>query len=276
LKGAGIDLEIALTTRAGDARSLAAAADVDAVIVVGGDGSVHEVASGLIAGRSRAALGIIPAGSGNDFARALGLRGGLSTVVSMLSVARPVLVDHGRVTWHSETLSGESIFFNAVGCGFDAYVADRARMVRHLRGYPRYLVAALRSLRTWTSPEASITCDGFSWHGDMLLCTVGNGVSSGGGFMLTPRAAVDDGRLDMCLARDMPVGRILVVLPRALVGSHLSAPEISYKTLRTVDMEFGRGIPVHVDGEIVSADVRKVSVEIVRGGLNVLRPAPEP
>lgn len=279
LARSGVNVEHVFTTARYHARQLAShvTSDIDAVVAVGGDGTVHEVGCGLIESGARVPLGVVPAGSGNDFSRALGVTAHEEGVAHYLLNAAVDLIDVGHIAWHSHSESGESVFLNAVGCGFDALVAANATRIRHLRGYPRYLVAILKTLRHWKAPHVTVHFEGDHheeqvWEGPLLLCTAGNGVSSGGGFMLTPRAVLDDGLLDMCLVRDMSFRRILTVLPLAIRGTHLSQREVVSDVVEKITIESETGFPVHLDGEIVSDAVLRVHIEARAGRLLVLRP----
>jgi diacylglycerol kinase (ATP) len=272
LKKAGADVEIARTASPGDARHFGATTDCERVVVVGGDGTVHEVASGMLESGRDAALGVVGAGSGNDFSRALGMPRTIADMCDVFVSAVPRPIDYGRLRWRSREKSGESIFVNAVGCGFDAFVAHRSRRMRMLRGYPRYLVTVLTSLAQWRNPVGTIQAGSFSWSGPMLLCTLGNGISSGGGFLLTPTARLDDGRLDLCVAHAMTIPRLLQILPRALRGTHIGQAEISYEEVSSAKITLEFGVPVHVDGEIVAPDILEMEVEVISEGLKVLAP----
>lgn len=270
LKAAGRDVEFVVSAGRHHLRQIVSETTADQVIAVGGDGTAHDAARGVIAGDGAAVLGIVPAGSGNDFSRALGMPGDTSAAAAALIQAKPSLIDYARVTWSAPSGDGSSLFVNAIGCGFDAAAAARARRVRYLRGIPRYLVAALSELTRWSSPQIIIESDEIKWEGRALLVTLGNGVSSGGGFLLTPRADMQDGLLDLCVAHQMSIYRILRVLPAALAGKHLDLPEISFANVRQVGMTFEPGVPVHLDGEIATMDAHSIRVEVIPKRLKVL------
>ncbi len=282
LEATGVPFEIVVTERPNHASALArrAAAYADAVVAAGGDGTVHEVAAGLL-GADRAALGVIPLGTGNDFADVLGLPKRTPDAVRALLAAEAVPTDGGTVRWR-EAGDGrwhEAVFINAVGIGFDALVAAEAERTKWLRGVSGYAAAVLRTLRRWTQPtvEARSLGPGGAWRevyrGPLFLAAVGNGTSVGGGFRLTPEARLDDGLLDLCLvAGPLALRRILRLMPRAFRGHHLGEPEVTAERIRRFSLRTEHGVPVHLDGEVLTRSAVEVTVAVQPGAFRVLRP----
>lgn len=269
----GLDAQIARTAAPGHAAALArAAAEAGrAVVAVGGDGTVHEVACGLIAAGAPTPLGVIPCGTGNDFAKLTGLPRRPQQAVAALATAVPRAFDYGVVAWAGEDGAGERPFVNAVGAGLDGAVAAAVGRYKHLPGMTGYLVAALEGLRRWHAPVARVvTDDGLLYEGPLLLTTVANGRSSGGHFLLTPHAAADDGRLDVCCIRDLPFRRVASLIPRVVVGRHGAAPEVNMRQATVVTLAAEAPLPLHADGEVLAAAARTVTARVVPGGLRVL------
>ena len=282
---AGLSFEVWQTEAPGHALALARNVQGDgrAVVAVGGDGTVHEVARGVIENGVRVPLGVIPMGTGNDFVKTIGMPGDPVAAVAALARARPEQVDYGQVRWR-ESGSGvmqEQAFVNAVGAGFDAQVAHTVDAFRWLPGVTSYLAAVLRTLRCWSSPPvvvARVTDGGEEvplYDGPLLLATVGNGVSSGGTFYLTPHASIRDGLLDACIVEHASPWRIIQILPRALRGRHESAPEVRTARVRRLRIRAEAPLPVHADGEMLSAGTQEIEVSVVEKGLRVLVPSPE-
>ena len=290
---AGLDGEVTVPRGEKETAEMAcrAARAGQGVIAVGGDGTVQHAARGVIESGAAVPLGVVPLGTGNDFARQLGMPRGLRTSVAALKAARPVRVDYGVVRWQADGRPAERPFVNAVGVGFDAQVAREVAAFKAVPGLAAYLAAVLRTLRRWRAPDVTVwASDGAQpdvqangggrparrpsrlYGGPLLLVTVGNGATSGGGFRLTPGARLDDGLLDVCLIRAVPARRVLRLLLPALRGRHGHAPEV--QMLRTSDLriESAQGIPVHADGEVLTGAARWVEVEVVPGGLLALRP----
>lgn len=266
LDAAGAEYRVGLTARRGHAVELAsrAASDGwDAVVAVGGDGTVHEVANGVL-DAGQGALGIVPEGSGNDFAHAAGVALTLRDAVArLLDPAPPRAVDAGRV--------GDRWFVNGVGIGLDARVAIEANRVRRLRGVGMYLWALARVLGAFRPPRAAIEVDGRAWReGELTLVTLGNGPRQGGGFRMNPEALLDDGMLDLCAAFGLSMPQILGLLPRTMRGTHLGLPGVHCTRGLRVVVRSEDGLPVHADGEIIAEDAREVSIELHPGRLRLI------
>lgn len=276
----GLTAEIRLTEAPGHAERLAyeAAATADAVVAVGGDGTIHEVSAGLIAHGGGVPMGLLPQGTGNDFAKMFALPATLEAGVARLAHAAPVPVDYGEVTWAAEGQTHTSVFVNAVGIGFDAQAAHAAQAFKRLPGSTlAYLAAVLQTLRHWASPAVQLFDDEAPnaqprFAGKMFLLCVSNGVSSGGGFYLTPEARLDDGLLDACLITDATRARALRMLPSVLKGRHVTAPEVRMHRTTTLHLTTDRPLPLHADGEMLTLAATALTVRIVPGGLQVLAP----
>ncbi len=281
LDASGARFELLTTERPNQASQLArrVAARFDAVVAAGGDGTVREVAAGVLG--TGAALGVVPLGTGNDFARLLGMPTGPGAAVGALLDAPAVPVDGGLVRWRERDSvhRHEAVFVNAVGVGFDALVAAEAARSKWTRGLSGYIAAVARTLRAWPQPEVEargVGADGEEWDvytGHFFLAAVGNGTSVGGGFRLTPDARIDDGLLDLCfVAGPLSLGRIVRVLPCAIRGRHLSEPEVRSGRVRQVSLRSASGLPVHADGEVLTRAAVTVAVEVVPAAFQMLRP----
>jgi len=191
----GMTWRMVCTTRAGQATELARqAAEEGASLVVaaGGDGTCGEVANGIVGMPAR--LGILPLGTGNDFARCAGISENLQTAVENLFTGKPRRVDLGWVNGR--------YFLNIAGCGFDAAVAERVnRGFRFVSGTAAYIAAVVHTLITFKPPHMRITMDDEEVYLRALLCTVANTQSYGGGMRIAPYAQIDDGLLDVCIAQ---------------------------------------------------------------------------
>jgi diacylglycerol kinase family enzyme len=220
-------------------------------------------------------------GTGNDFVKTIGMPGRPAAAIAALRQAQPQAVDHGWVQWEEQGASHQEAFVNAVGIGFDARVAHEAQAFKRLPGVTAYLAAVFRTLRRWTSPPVRVTVetgagdDVCMYDGPLLLATVGNGVSSGGTFYLTPRASIQDGVLDACVVAHASPWRIVQVLPRALRGRHTDEPEVHMATVRRLRLQAEAPLPLHADGEVLSTGTRTLDVRIATGMLQVLMPPGE-
>ncbi len=278
LRAAGMDVETVVTRAPGHARELAAEAVAQrrpAVAAVGGDGTVHEVVAGLLEAAGTApppSLAVLPLGSGNDFAAALGLPADPLEAARTLAGARPRPVDAGRV----ETGGGEARFFaNGVGAGFDARVALRARSIPRLTGPALYGTALLWELALLRTPSVEVRVDGRDgFEGPACMVTVSNGPRHGGGFQLCPGAAVDDGALDVLVVEAVSRRRLLGFLSGSLKGGVPEAPGVRRLRGREVELRAGGDLPAHVDGEILSTGAHRIRLEVLPGRLRVLAPDP--
>lgn len=234
----------------------------EGVVAVGGDGTVQEVACGLLG--SDAALGVVPAGTGNDFARSAGLVGGAWADPAWMWRADPVRIDVGK-------LNGK-LFLNVAGVGFDAEVARRVAGRRGRRhGTLTYLVEALRLLPVYRNPVLRIVADGRVIEGPTLLLAAGNGRFYGGGMMICPDAGLDDGFFDVCLAGDLGRAETLLALVRVYGGRHLQSPKFQHFRTRRLRIEGPPTVAVHADGEL--AGFLPVDLELEPQALSLLAPS---
>ncbi len=258
------------TSARGDGIEIArrAASDgADVVAAAGGDGNIGEVANGLAGTRAR--LGIIPLGTGNDFARALGLHGSLDLAVRTLVEGRSRRIDLGR--------AGERYFINVAGCGFDAVVASRVnRGFRLLRGTAAYVAAVLLTLMTYRPPRMRIIVDGEQQDLRAMLCCIANSTSYGGGMRIAPDARIDDGLLDVCILKEAGAWEFLRAFPRVFRGTHTTHPKFSTRTAPRVIVMTDRLMPVLIDGEAIQLIAgTPITFEVVPKAIEVMMPQPE-
>jgi diacylglycerol kinase (ATP) len=265
-KRIGLDFDMQLTQAPEHATELARehSAEFDVVVAVGGDGTVNEVAAGAV--KSKAVMGVIPTGTGNDFARALGRLKSLQDYIHRIVDGKVKAIDTGVLTLNNREL----IFVNGVGAGFDAEVARESLNVHRLKGLSRYLYAVLKTLAKYKSVQMSIELDDRLLEGKRYLVAVGNGISAGGGFLLTPDARLDDGLLDVCLVSDLSVGRVLRVLPSVLNGSHGKYPEVTMRQAKRIRIKSEMPVSIHRDGEVPSQKVSEFELRVDPGYLHIV------
>lgn len=276
LEDAGIEATLRTTAAPGDAERWARelGAEGATVVVAGGDGTVHEVANGLAG--TAGTLGVIPVGTGNDYANALGMAKSPEAAARQLVTARPRAIDVGRLAWADATGEHRRVVANAVGAGFDGHAAGIAGETKWLGGRAAYLAAVFRTLRQWPAlaPHVRTEAEGadLAYDGRLFLVEVGVGHSVGGGFLLTPDAVPDDGLLDVCLVRQLPTARALRLLPMTFSGGHVSAPEVSMAQTVRFSLASDGPFAIQADGEVLTTDARAFSVAIDPGALSVLAP----
>ncbi len=259
----GKELDIQWTSGPGHAVEIARTAknNHDAVCVVGGDGTFHEVANGLMP--DPIPVVFVPSGSGNDFA---GLVGCPRTPEELFHVLNDGV--GGRVDVID---CGVRYCVNSCGLGFEALVTKHSRSIRYLGGLPLYLLAAAKALFAFECPVMTVTLPGGEViEGERLLLSIGNGVSAGGGFYLTPDARPDDGLIDLCLVDKMRRGRILRLLPLSLKGEHTNEDGVEMRRVQSLTVRCERPLHCHIDGEYIGDDKSPMSFTVLHRRLPVL------
>jgi diacylglycerol kinase (ATP) len=212
-----------------------------------------------------AAFAIVPSGSGNDFAAAVGVTD-VDTAIDAIERGSIRSVDFGVVNGRR--------FANCVGMGLDAEVGALAARLRK-RGYPAapsYYAAALIGLFMVKTVGVRVDANGVVRRFDRgVMVTVGNGHSYGGGFRGAPNASIDDGMLDAYVFSDIEgVFARTALMQRIRAGSHVGAPNVASILASSLVVDFDRDVAMHVDGEILS--VKRAEVTLVPGGLRVVGP----
>jgi YegS/Rv2252/BmrU family lipid kinase len=269
-------VDLVLTERPGHARTLAReAADqgYGLVVAAGGDGTVHEVINGLVRGdRADVPLGVLPIGSGNDFAFAAGIPLDLELAMTRLFSGAPQTVDLGRV----ENERGRYEFFhNNLGIGFDAVVVIRSEAITRIQGFLMYFVAVLQTiLLYYQTHQFELRFDEELVRQESLFLALGVGPRGGGGFLLTPNARQNDDLIDSCLVN--PVGRLtmLSMLLRVMKGTHVTSPHVTMRQNRRILVRSQTPLPVHVDGEVFAYPrdgVYELTITSVPAAVRVMR-----
>lgn len=260
----GLDAHVSITESPRHATLLAQEATSRVVVAAGGDGTVNEVVNGLI-GTSKT-LGVLPIGSGNDLIKSIGVPRDIDSALRTIAGGKSIRIDCGTVK-----CGGSNRYFaNGVGIGFDAAVAERTRQITFLRGTALYIMAVFQTLGKYIAPEFTISIDSRSTTSHNLLIAIGNGRCAGGGFYLTPDAKTSDGLLDICMIADLPVRRILSIMPKVMKGRHTDSSEVTMRLGRRISVKAEDPFFVHADGEIVGRNVQSVEVGIVEKAISVL------
>lgn len=233
---------------------------IDALVVVGGDGTVN---LGLQAtAGTDVPLGIIPAGTGNDIARCVDLVGdGVTpqTLAARIAAGQPRRIDLAQV--------GERRFATVLAAGFDAKVNERANTMRWPRGPMRYNLAIVAELRTFRPISYVLDLDGTTLRAEAMLVAVGNGPSFGGGMRIAEGARLDDGLLDVVLIGPMSRPRLVRLFPQIYSGAHVERPEFTRHRVRRVTVA-APGIVGYADGERLGP--LPLSVECLPGAGRIL------
>ncbi len=275
----GLAVEVRETTApraASDLALVAARGGAATVVAVGGDGTVHEVAEGLMRAGERAeerpVLGVVPAGTGNDFAKLVGVERGLDRALDVIAAGTARVWDVGRARWKGGE-GGEEVFVNAVGTGIDVEVVRQLDRLSRLPGVVSYVVALLRALRGYRAVGLDLRIDGARASRDVMMIVVANGRCIGGGFHVCPAARPDDGWLDTCVVDEVGLPGIARIIPRILRGRHGGDRAVSIGRAREV-LIVARGpedLFFQLDGELREPrGARELDVHILPGALRVL------
>jgi diacylglycerol kinase (ATP) len=247
----------------------------DLVIAMGGDGTAHEVINGLmqVPAAQRPALGVVPIGSGNDFAYALGIpvEPDRALVQALTGSATPV--DVGLLT---DERGRQEYFDNTIGIGFDTVVTIHSHHMPLLRGFVMYFVAVIQTiLMNHNVARMQFETDGEKWEQENLMLVVCNGPREGGGFMIAPNAKADDGILEYMLVRKVGRAMMFRLVPEFMRGTHVGFPQIRTGRCKKLSLTSDRPLYIHADGEIFTdfgSNLKGLTIEILPGALQVVRP----
>lgn len=256
--------EVRLTEHTRHAFALASeavTAGCELIVAVGGDGTMNEVATALVA--TPAILGLIPAGSGDGLGRHLGLHGSLRHALHVL--------DHGRIQVIDTGVADGHAFFCAAGMGFEAELAHRFNQLRR-RGFLRYLLTGAKVLRTWQPQEYTVSSPEFKLQRRAFTLVVANACQYGNNAKIAPRARVDDGVLDLSIVPPLTLWNALPLAARLFAGSIDSAANMECRRAQRVIVERTEPGLLHTDGELHQAGTR-IEFSIRPASLRVLTPA---
>jgi diacylglycerol kinase (ATP) len=233
----------------GDLARQAADGGASLLVVVGGDGTVNEVANG-IAGRE-IDLAVIARGTGWDFVRTYGIPRRLEDAVNVALEGRTQVIDVGRAHYRAwDGTEQESLFVNIASAGMSGAIAKRANETsKALGGKASYLWATLAVFTRWRNDEVRVTVDGETRIGRMHDVVVANGRYFGGGMMICPEAEPDDGLFEVLLIGDLTKRDLLLTLPKTYRGAHLPHPKATLMRGARVEVETPQPLPVELDGE---------------------------
>jgi diacylglycerol kinase (ATP) len=269
--------DIVRTERPGHAIQLAdeaASNEYEAVIAVGGDGTSNEVLNGLMQAWKRGSqstrMGVIGIGRGNDFAFGFGIPKGLKDGFEVVLQGKYRSMDVGYIV--GGDYPHGRYFGNGVGIGFDAVVGFEAMKLTHLHGFMNYVIAALRTIFLFfNAPLVQIDYDGKTLTQPSLMVSIMNGKRMGGGFMMAPQAATDDGLLDLCIAGQLSRLGILTMIPRFMNGTQTTQPQIKTGRAAKIHIKAIEGVlPAHADGETICTAGKELSIEIIKQPLEIL------
>jgi YegS/Rv2252/BmrU family lipid kinase len=285
LAGRGLSAAIHQTRGPGHATDLArnaATGGASLIIVAGGDGTIHEVANGLVALDGEIPpIGIIPVGTGNDFFRMLGGSKAPGAALDEILAGAVRRFEVGRVRYNGT----ESVFVNLLGLGVDVEVLRKRAEFPRLKGLTQYLVALVSALTSFRPVSVKVDFEGSEGSGEKsfvenrtILIAVTVGPSVGGGFLLNPDASPLDGLLDLFFVEPLGMLKLARYIPRVIRGTHRGLPELIQRRITRAVIERSDGKPFffEMDGEGMPDPVDRLELEVCPELLPVLVPRRDP
>jgi len=246
----------------------------DLVVAVGGDGTVHEVVNGLmqVPPETRPALGIVPLGSGNDFAHILNIPEEPGEALLSAINGQPHSLDVGSVRDENDRLE---YFNNTIGMGFDSVVNLYTRKITVIHGFLMYFLALIITIfRSFDPINLHVETDQETWDLNALMLALGNGPREGGGFIITPAAKLDDGLLNYVTIKKISRLMMLRLVPEVMRGTHGRFKQVRMGTCRRMTVTSQQPLYIHCDGEIYAGfgtDVRKLAIQILPNSIFFLK-----
>ncbi|MBM3276620.1 MAG: diacylglycerol kinase family lipid kinase [Candidatus Handelsmanbacteria bacterium] len=260
--GPAVDLR--LTQAPGHAQELARQAlkeGCQRLVVLGGDGTLHEVLPALA--HTQVPLGLLPCGTGNDLARALGVPRNLDQALGLLRRGRPSSIDLAR--------AGEALFCTVAAFGFDAQISEAMRQGQiPFSGTAGYLYATLGHLSRFTPLQVRLEGEFGGFEGQVLLVATANTRSYGGGMKIAPAANPRDGKLEVCIVRELPRRQVLALLPRLFWGDHVHHQAVRIERTAWLRLHSAQPQLLHADGEPLAHT--PLTIEALPRALQVVLP----
>jgi len=226
----------------------------EGLFLIGGDGTVNLAVQELVG--SGLGLALIPAGTGNDFARTLNLKlKNPEQLIKHYLSSRPSLIDVGKV--------GEKYFVDVLSTGFDSMVNERANAMKRIKGRAKYNISILLVLSTFKPKSYRFSIDGFAFESKAMLIAVSNGICYGGGMKVTPDAQIDDGLFDILILSPVSKLEFLKVFPKVFFGKHTTHPAVKISRGRSVEID--SDAVAYADGELVGP--LPVKARVIERGL---------
>jgi len=259
-------LTVVATRSSGEEAHLARSAienESTTLVAVGGDGTCSRIAAEILKSGRACRLAVVPAGTGNDFAKTIGVTGHTPRQIADL-------VSSGNATRIDVGLADNHYFLNSCGFGFDASVLEASQKVRFLKGDAVYIYAALRQLFSYRGIPVAVTGASGVKRGPMLMVTVSNGRFLGGAFKIAPHASVLDGKLDACFFGDSNVVERVRLFVGAMRGTHLGMRSVSAASVQELALTFASAPSMEMDGELRRARSKTVELKCLPRALSVV------
>jgi diacylglycerol kinase (ATP) len=247
----------------------------DIVVAMGGDGTVHEVMVGLmqIPENKRPMMGIVPIGSGNDFAYSMRItKDPAHALANALKAEDIQAVDVGKITdEHGRT----EYFDNTLGIGFDAVVTIRSHKIPIVKGFLIYLVAVIQTIILNHNPaKMQMETETKKWEQDLLMLTLCNGPREGGGFMLSPNSKNNDGKMEFLTVTKLSRATMFRLVPEFLKGTHMRFKQVQMGEFKTFKISSDLPLYIHADGEVYTSfgsNLHKIDFEVLPQAIKVIK-----
>jgi diacylglycerol kinase (ATP) len=272
LNAEGVEFDLVFTEGPGHAIELAERAANDGfeiVVAAGGDGTTHEVVNGLLAASQdnvAGTLGIIPVGSGSDFANTVGVPSDLKAACRRLVYGQVRLVDVCQVKVDDQP---PWYFDNTANVVFGGIVTLEARKVKWVRGMALYLPVVLKTIFLSQTPRVTIEYDDQELSMNALMVCVANGPREGGGFFCTPDAQPDDGFLDVCIVREIGRFAMLSLVPHFMDGTHVDREPVTMARTKHIVISSPDNLIAHMDGEMLCTEAHRLEFDVLPQRLRV-------
>lgn len=260
-----LEYKIILTTKPGDATKIASEMvdNYPIVIAVGGDGTVNEVARGLIR-KKIGILGIIPSGTGNDMSKSLGISLNSKEALESIIKGKNKKMDIGLVN--------DNLFLNIASIGFDAEVVKNVEGIKKkVKGKASYVLGVLVTLFSFKKQEMILEMDGEVFKRNMVLLAVGNGGYYGGGMNILPMADISDGYFNICLVKNISNLNMLFLFPSIFKGKHLKYTKyVEIFKARSVIVKNKENRIINLDGELILSKEKDIIFKLDNYKLDVI------
>jgi YegS/Rv2252/BmrU family lipid kinase len=277
IAAAGVRGDALMSERPGHLGQLASDAvrhGARSLVVVGGDGTIHEVADGLLAAGlgTAAELSVLPLGTGKDFARSLRIPARLEAALEVARHGEVRTIDVGRATYTVDGGEAQSYFANFAGAGISGAIARRANVTtKALGGRLSFMLATLAVFSRWKPSEMTVTIDGVERQLRLLEALAMNGDYTAGGMWVAPEAAPDDGLFDAVLIGDFSKAEFATTFPKIYRGRHVGHRKVEIVRARDLRVDAPTRLPIVLDGE--QPGTTPVRFEVVPAALRVRVPA---
>jgi YegS/Rv2252/BmrU family lipid kinase len=257
LKYVGLSFDYEYTEGVGHAVELARVAASDGyqyIVAVGGDGTVNEVANGILRSinPTEIRLGVVSTGTGSDFARSTGIPRDYTSACSSLCSSRGRLIDVGMAEFKDKGQTLQRFFVNVAGVGFDATVVEATeKLPKYFGGTIPYLGGLFRSLFNYQNKLVTLSMGGKVDVKRILNVVVANGSYVGGGMYIAPKAELSDSLLDVLIIADMGKFELLKALPMVYKGTHVNHPKVRMEQVAHISIESSERVLVYADGELL-------------------------